>query len=64
MSKKGKREAKAKNAKKILLVFPSVKEVENAIIPLIQISSALNGDWFVSIHQVSLFRGAEHKSPK
>jgi len=33
MSKKGKREAKAKNAKKILLVFPSVKEVENAIIP-------------------------------
>ena len=32
ISRKGKREAKAKNTKKILLVFSPVKEVENAII--------------------------------
>ena len=33
MSRKGKREAKAKNTKKILLVFSPVREVENAIMP-------------------------------
>jgi len=33
MSRKGKREAKAKNTKKILLVLSPVREVENAIIP-------------------------------
>ena len=33
ISRKGKREAKVKNIKKILLVFSPVKEVENDITP-------------------------------
>ena len=33
ISRKGKREVKEKNTKKILLVFSPVKEVENTIIP-------------------------------